>query len=167
MPNKILIVAAGVPGSGKSTALSEVAYTHSFDIVCPDDIRFELFGDAADQREGWRVFQIAYDRMRDVLADQSSHGVIFDATNCRRKARRAVLSEAAGYFDYAICAVASTPLDECLARNSGRERVVPEDVIEQMFANLHQNWPSTDEGFDDVVDVLDLDEALFRLEQMS
>lgn len=160
---KVLVVAAGAPGSGKTTAMNAVAENRGLAVICPDDIRLELFGDASEQRDGHLVFQIAYDRLRRELCDDASCGAVFDATNCRRKARRSVLAEAAGCFDYAICAVAETPLHECLARNRSRERFVPEEVIEQMFDNLYLNWPSTDEGFDEVIGMDALDAELSRL----
>ena len=84
MDEKILIVMCGAPGSGKSTVAEAVAEDFGFVIVCPDDIREELFGDASDQSQGWRVFQIAYERMRDGLLTDDVSGVIFDATNCKR-----------------------------------------------------------------------------------
>ena len=165
MTEKILIVMCGAPGSGKSTVADEIASDFGFSIVCPDDIREELFGDASDQSQGWRVFQIAYDRLREGLWDNDIPGVIFDATNCRRKARRDVLEEAGSAFDYAICAVSDADLDTCLAQNARRDRVVPDEVVERMYSNLQQNWPDTSEGFDEVIYVDELYErasALFR-----
>ena len=92
----ILIVMAGAPASGKSTIADEIADAFGFEIVCPDDIREELFGDASIQRDGDRVFGIAYAQMRSALG--AGADVIFDATNCRRKARREVLSQADDLF---------------------------------------------------------------------
>jgi len=156
MNDKILIVMCGAPGSGKSTLADELAYDFGFPIVCPDNIREELFGDASDQSDGWRVFQIAYTRLKEALSDDDVPGAIFDATNCRRKARRDVLDEAYGNFDYSICAVSDADLNTCLARNAGRSRIVPDDIIEKMHANLQMNWPDTSEGFDEVIDADEL-----------
>ena len=154
----ILIVMAGAPASGKSTIADEIADAFGFEIVCPDDIREELFGDASIQRDGDRVFGIAYAQMRSALG--AGADVIFDATNCRRKARREVLSQADDLFETAVCAFSSTDLDTCLARNAARNRKVPEDVIERMYSNLMSCLPDTDEGFDYVVDVEDLFDLL-------
>ena len=154
----ILIVMCGAPASGKSTVADNIAEEYAMTIICPDDIRAEIFGDAADQRDGWRVFQLAYDRMCECL--DAGESVVFDATNCRRRARRDILAEADGLYDVSICAVSSVDLDTCLSRNASRSRQVPEDVIEKMFNNLNACWPDTDEGFDYVVEISELEDLL-------
>ena len=39
----------GVPGSGKSSTVARLAADHNAIVICLDDIRQELTGDAADQ----------------------------------------------------------------------------------------------------------------------
>lgn len=153
---KILIVMAGAPGSGKSTIAEEVSQHFGIDLVCPDMIRFELFGDASVQRDGWLVFERAYRYMNESLDDEEGIGVIFDATNCNAKLRRKLLFQADGGYSCAVCAVSSVDLDTCLERNASRDRQVPEDVIVNMHKSLWNCWPSTDEGFDYVIDVDEL-----------
>lgn len=162
---KILIVLAGAPGCGKSTFADEIAGTYGFDIVSTDAIRQEVLGDAADQDKGWLVFDIAYERLRGFLGNGYSPGTIFDATNCRRRARRDVLREAEGCYDVAICAVAEEGLGTCLRRNAQRDRVVPDEVVEKMYDNLQSCYPDTDEGFDYVVGFSELDGLLMALVQ--
>lgn len=155
MPYPILIVLCGAPGSGKSTMADALYEDFGFQIVCPDDIREELLGDASDQSQGDWIFSTAYERLRQSL-DAGFPGAVFDATNCTRRARRQVLDQANGHFGYAICAVSSTDLDTCLDRNSSRSRYVPEDVIRRMHSNLMGCPPDVSEGFDEVLDVNDL-----------
>ena len=158
---KVLIVMAGAPGCGKSTFAAEIADAYGFDIVSTDAIREEVLGDASDQDRGWLVFDIAYNRLRDFLGSDYGTGAIFDATSCRRRARRDILREAEGLYDVAVCAVSEEDLGTCLARNAQRNRVVPDDVIEKM----HENYPDVDEGFDYVVGFSELEALLDELFQ--
>lgn len=156
----VLVVMCGVPGSGKSTAADMMSEAHGYAVVCPDDIREEMLGDASDQSHGAEVFAEARARTCDALSDPGIPGVVFDSTNVRRRDRvrlvRQILSAASP--SRVVCVCMDTGLDECLARNAGRERVVPEDVIYRMFDARCAYEPDDDGVFDDVWHVGALDD---------
>lgn len=124
----------GIPGSGKSTVAAMVAQSLGAVIVNLDDIRAELFGDAANQSDPQRVMTIARDRVRAALMGGQS--VILDATNVRRDYVDGWVALAAqsGHQTRIIRVVC--PLDTALARNAARARVVPEGIIRRMHETL-------------------------------
>ena len=130
----ILYIPIGPSGSGKSTwARDFQRLAPSTDIIATDDIRLEVSGDANDQSQNMKVFEIAYERVASAL--RNGHDVIFDATNLTYRYRKKLIREARRFntdFDvYIINFITSE--EECIARQSLRERKVPVDVIHRQF----------------------------------
>ncbi len=111
--------------------------------------------------------------LRDDPTDQTIHGIVFsmirkllhlrlqlgakvtyiDATNLTPSDRRAFIKIAELYGARAEALFFDTPVEVCLERNRGRERVVPEEVIRHLALKLRP--PAVAEGFEkiDVVHV--------------
>ena len=144
-----LYVLIGVSGSGKSTFCNNIpAHT----IVSTDKIRYEYFGDEADQREPRRVFEEAY--IRAAAHIRAGFDAYFDATNTTAKARKNLLKEiyARANGDFRKVAILfMTPLEECKRRNAQRQRVVPEDVIDRQYVQLMRDAHTIPDQFDEVV----------------
>ena len=148
----------GLPGSGKSTAVDKkLKMANKIDLsaeaVSTDTIREVLTGDASDQTQNAKVFDIAKKAVVDLLNDGKS--VVFDATNVSSKYRVSFLSDirrsvdsnrAITYTAHVMC----TPIETCLAYNEKRAedggRFVPEDVIYRMMKQFQV--PQYFEGFD-------------------
>jgi predicted kinase len=139
----LLIVAVGLPGSGKSTYFQRIGANP----VSTDAIRQQLADDASDQTIHKQVFET----LRFLVRQRVRLGrtvTYIDATNLTVKDRNQYIRMArlwkcriqALYFD--------TPVELCLERNRNRERFVPEDVIAKMAAKLVP--PHTREGFESV-----------------
>ena len=149
---KELIMLAGLPGSGKSTWAKEYknrmtgADRNAVQIVSTDEIRKELWGDAADQQNGAKVFEVAYQRIEFWLSSPYCDTVIFDATNLHKKDRKRFLNKFGIMADTKLVWF-DTPYTECVRRNFQRERNVPTAVIQRMFE--HMDVPTLDEGFDE------------------
>lgn len=147
-----LIVLAGLPGSGKTTwaknysTEAEKSGLENVWIVSTDEIRQELWGDAADQQNGAKVFGIAYQRIEFWLKSLCCDTVIFDATNLHKKDRKKLLNKFGTMADTKLVWF-DTPYTECVKRNFQRERNVPTAVIQRMFE--HMDVPTLDEGFDE------------------
>lgn len=134
-----LIVAVGLPGSGKSTRLPARA-------LSSDNVRLLLSGNETDQTINGRVFAELRGLARQSLSENPITWI--DATNLSRWERRQwiLIARECGaevealYFDI--------PLAVCKARNAARSRVVPERVLDLMAARLVP--PSVEEGFNRV-----------------
>jgi predicted kinase len=128
-----IVVAVGLPGSGKSTYFGKV------NPISSDAIREQLTGDAGNQSVNREVFA----KMRALL-DKERDVAYIDATNLTRRDRRKWFRPGcemeAVYFDI--------PLEICKARNAARSRVVSDHVLDLMAAKLVP--PSIEEGFSKV-----------------
>lgn len=144
------IVAIGIPGSGKSTHLQFAATLFRSGYVSTDAIREEITGDASDISQDSKIWPIAYERAATFLKDEEF--VIFDATNAKLKDRKKLLSHLRDSGATEILGVFfSVSLDTAKARNAGRERTVPEFVLDRMYQSLQDNPPSVEDGFTELV----------------
>lgn len=139
----ILNIAIGVPGSGKSTYLKKLKAVY----VSSDAIRKELFGDEDSQEDPLKVFGILNYRVKKAL--KSGNDATYDATNVSRSSRKKIFKNFRDKADKIVAYYFDTPIDEAKRRNSNRERVVPDEVIDRMYDKLSP--PSFDEGFDEIV----------------
>ena len=135
----------GIPGSGKST-LAQRLVDKGYALLNADSIREELWGDASDQREQDKVFEIFFQRMDDYLKEGRDIVVDNINTNPRHRAQLIDRGKAAGYTDIQLW-VLDVPLPVCLERNRSRSRNVPEDIVSKMHSTLNgQGRPQKHEG---------------------
>ena len=142
-----LYVMIGPAGSGKSTA-SKNMFQRAVR-VCPDDIRKQLFGDEACQREPEKVIATAYGAMEDALCENKD--VVFDATNTTAYGRKKLLDRVDGILCHKVAVYMNTPLEECKRRNQQRGRVVPDSVIDRQYSNMLKDAASIPYQFDEVI----------------
>ena len=147
-----LIILCGLPGSGKSSyaeqfkAVDDAFCTDITVIHSSDAIREELFGDAGSQEDNGRVFELMRKRtMEDLKAGKT---VIYDATNITRKARKSAIACAHPTHDTVECHIVWAEPEECIRRDSLRDRKVGPEVIDKMLRRWQSPW--IDEGFDKV-----------------
>lgn len=128
-------------------------------IFSSDDLREELYGDAAIQGDNNALFNELHNRIKNAL----NHGecVVYDATNINKKLRMKFLNEIAGFDINKICIAIMTPYPECVERCNTRDRVVEEKVVR----NMYMNWqpPHKHEGFDSVRFFNDGNDDTFKL----
>jgi predicted kinase len=143
----------GLPASGKDTWIKQFIKnnTEKFNVYSSDDIREELYGDAATQGDSAEVFKIM--RERATKSIRRGENTIYNATNIKVKDRRAIMNEINKFKDvmcYAI--IIGTTYEQCLknnakrANNGGRE--VPESIINRMYKSFEP--PHYFEGFNKI-----------------
>lgn len=142
---KKIILMIGVPGAGKTTLAKKIA-EKGFRCMNADSIREELYGNAADQGDKEEVFGLFFKRLEEAMAEGVN--LIIDNTNLNPKQRKPILDRCAqfGYDDVQLWLL-DIPLDLCLERNRSRDRIVPEDIVANMFMELNRaGRPKRTEG---------------------
>jgi predicted kinase len=135
----------GVPGSGKTT-LARKLVEKGFHYMNADSIRMELYGNEAEQGDKEQVFELFFQRLEEVM--QLGNDIVVDNTNINMRQRKPILDRALQfqYIDVQLWLL-DVPLEICLARNAARERVVPDDIVANMFMELNRSGrPKNVEG---------------------
>ncbi len=139
-PKGIVVLAIGLPGSGKSTWFKR----HNLTPLSSDMVRSLLFDDVREQRFQDLVFSNLRSMLKARLIAKRPMNYV-DATNLTPQERQHWIKLAKDY-NYEVHAVFfDVPLEVCIERHQRRDRVVPEDVMRRMAGKLKP--PSFDEGF--------------------
>ena len=150
----MLLVLVGPSYSGKSTVCEFFKRYYKMNelpmcVVCPDDIREELLGDASDQSNGKMIFETAYERV-DKALNSPLNTVFFDATSLTPARRKPLIEIAKKHRVSCFAAVMPDFTEEELtARVATRERKVPLDVVYAQKQRMV--YPTVEEGFDYIV----------------
>ncbi|MGH9537064.1 MAG: AAA family ATPase [Terriglobales bacterium] len=139
-PKGSVILAIGLPGSGKSSWFKR----HKINPLSSDMLRGLLFDDPTEQRFQDLIFSNLRSMLKARLIARRPLNYV-DATNLTPHERQSWIKLGHDY-GYEVQAVFfDVPLDVCLERNQRRQRVVAEDVMRRMSAKLKP--PTFDEGF--------------------
>jgi predicted kinase len=143
-PRGVVVLAIGLPGSGKTTWFKRRGVTP----LSSDMLRSILFDSITEQRYQGLVFSTLRSLLRARLIAKMPWNYV-DATNLSPHERRQWIKMARG-FGFEVQAVFfDVPVELCIQRNAKRERTVPEDVMRQMAAKLKP--PTFKEGFSKIV----------------
>lgn len=143
-------MAVGLAGSGKSYLYkSEIKRIEPNCVhISSDAIREEVFGDVNDQSHNMEVFEIMKRRTIDALL--AGFSVYYDATNLSAKRRIGFLKNIEHIKGLVkVCVLNVPPFEVVKARNAGRDRVVPEEVINSMLKRFE--IPHESEGWDRIL----------------
>jgi len=140
-PSKgVVVLAIGLPGSGKSSWFKR----HNITPLSSDLLRALLFDDPSEQRFQDLIFSNLRSMLKARLIARRPMNYV-DATNLTPHERNAWIKLAKDY-GYEVQAVFfDVPVEVCLERNQRRERKVPEDAMRRMAGKLKQ--PTFEEGF--------------------
>ncbi len=139
-PNGAVVLAIGLPGSGKSSWFKRNKITP----LSTDMLRALLFDDVTEQRFQDLVFSNLRSMLKARLLARRPLNYV-DATNLSPQERHSWIKLAKD-FGYEVQAVYfDVPVEVCLERNQKRERKVEEEVMRRMAAKLKP--PTFDEGF--------------------
>jgi predicted kinase len=150
-----MLLLVGIPGSGKSTWAASLAADRRYCHVSTDALRAELYGEASiqgDWRQIWRRVLEQWQEGAAAIAHGQLEGVIYDATNARRRHRREAIAAARNLGFSPITLVwFDVPLGVALERNRGRSHPVPDDVIAAMHRQIQGAPPALTEGVQRVI----------------
>jgi len=139
-PKGIVVLAIGLPGSGKSSWFKR----HNVIPLSSDMVRSLLFDDVREQRFQDLVFSNLRSMLKGRLIAKRPMNYV-DATNLTPQERQHWIKLARDY-NYEVHAVFfDVPLEVCIERHQRRDRVVAEDVMRRMAAKLKP--PTFEEGF--------------------
>ena len=139
-PKGIVVLAIGLPGSGKSSWFKR----HNVVPLSSDMVRSLLFDDVREQRFQDLVFSNLRSMLKARLIAKRPMNYV-DATNLTPQERQHWIKLAKDY-NYEVHAVFfDVPLEVCIDRHQRRDRVVPEDIMRRMAAKLKP--PAFEEGF--------------------
>lgn len=139
-PKGWVVLAIGLPGSGKTTWFQRRGVTP----LSSDMLRGILFDDVEEQRYQGLIFSTLRTLLRARLVARMPWNYV-DATNLSAHERRQWIKMAKS-FGYETQAVFfDVPLDVCLERNSQRDRSVSEEIMCKMAEKLKA--PAFEEGF--------------------
>lgn len=142
-PRGYVVLAIGLPGSGKTTWYKRRGVTP----LSSDMLRSILFDDITEQRYQGLVFSTLRSLLRARLIAKMPWNYV-DATNLSPHERRQWIKMAKS-FGYEVQAVFfDVPLAVCMERNSKRERVVTDEVMQKMAERLRP--PTFKEGFEKI-----------------
>ena len=135
-----VVIAVGLPGSGKSTWFAERGVTP----LSSDHMRILLSGNEGNQQIHKEVFEAIRALLELRLRIKQPVSYV-DATHLKRVHRMPYLEVAQRYGADVEVLWFDAPLATCLLRNQGRDRQVPREALETMAAEMEP--PSMDEGF--------------------
>lgn len=139
-PKGYVVLAIGLPGSGKTTWFKRRGVTP----LSSDMLRSILFDDITEQRYQGLVFSTLRSLLRARLIAKMPWNYV-DATNLSPHERRQWIKMARS-FGYEVHAVFfDVPFEVCMERNKRRDRMVNEESMRKMAERLRP--PSFKEGF--------------------
>ena len=142
-PKGYVVLAIGLPGSGKTTWFRRRGVTP----LSSDLLRNILFDDVEEQKFQGLVFSTLRSLLRARLIAKMPWNYV-DATNLSTHERRQWIKMAKS-FGYETQAVFfDVPLEVCLDRNRQRDRSVSEDIMRKMAEKLKA--PMFEEGFEKI-----------------
>jgi protein phosphatase len=151
IPRNTLVVLCGPAACGKSTFASK--HFLPTQVVSSDHCRALVSDDPTNQA----VSGHAFDLMHFIIEERLYLGrlTVADATNLKREDRKPLIKIAHRYGFNAAAIIFNIPLDVCLARNSARDRVVPEAALRAQYDLLMRTLQTINREAFDYVYVLD------------
>jgi predicted kinase len=162
LPEFIMLI--GIPGSGKSTWISNFNKNNKYIVVSPDLIRKEITGNISDQSQNSKVWFETKKRVIDYL--KNGKNVILDATMTSSVNRRDFIKDLPQSKLKAKVFYVDPNISKERIKNDidyGKDRAnVPPEVIDKMYDDLMKKVKLLDGG---ILDVSKLEDEGFEIIQ--
>lgn len=154
------IMMVGPSYSGKSFRAEQLAEEHNAVIFSSDAIREEIYGDAGEQKNPGKVFDILHRRLIQHM--RAGGNAIYDATNlsCKRRMGFLKMLKNSGIECEKIAMVMIASLTEINERMQQRAREVPGEVVVRQIGGFQM--PYYYEGWNTIMMVKSKDEDKYR-----
>jgi predicted kinase len=145
MPTKKVIIPRGLPGSGKSTWVKEQLATHPAGTAVRlnnDDLSMmlynEMWGNMFNNTSKELLHHLRLAMLKTFLAQEYITHIYVDNTNLARATVKALqdVTLLAGAEFVVVDTFLDVPIEECIERDSKREKVVGGDIIRKMAGQL-------------------------------
>lgn len=145
----IIFVMVGIPGAGKSTAISKLNAKY----FVSSDWHIERMAKEQGKTYNEVFSQVAQDATKEMNKDVAfmykiNANFVWDQTNLTKKKRRSILNGVPKNYRK-VAVLINTALELAIERNNARDRTIPEHVIHNMYSTLE--IPTLDEGFDHII----------------
>ncbi|AOM76222.1 poly(A) polymerase [Pedobacter steynii] len=127
-----VVLMSGLPGAGKDTFIKK--NFPEMEVISLDAIRQEWGIKPTDKAGNGRVIQEAKERARILLRKQKAF--VWNATNTTSQMRMQLIDLFSTYKARVRIVYIETPYDNLYRQNSGREAVVPGQVLEKLINKL-------------------------------
>lgn len=145
-----LILVGGLPGSGKSTYLSQFRHNFNCAVISRDEIRFSLLQEGEEYfSHEEEVCKIMWAKINDALA--ANKNTYVDQTSLTPNSRSYLLKHITSHYNECIMIWFNIPREICLERNENRfgtKAYVPRGVIRRMSQQMV--LPSYNETFNKI-----------------
>lgn len=132
-----LMILVGAPGSGKTTHVQKL-YPH-VNHISMDEERLRLCGTMMDMSRNQEAYDICFKKLQDAM--KARVNTIWDATSVSRKLRKRLIETARLHGGRVSIVVFDLPLDVVLARNAGRDRIVPPEIVTDYYKRIQSPKP--------------------------
>ena len=146
MPNPILYVMCGYPGSGKTTFAKKFAEEVGCQYIGTDDFYRMLNGDELLHINKFEVWMTIYRALH--IAEQAGRDVILD-TNAPTPVERSQLIDWFPDFDHILIYIKADK-EQCFKNNASRRRVIPEEEMIRLFDSFQPPTYAEDRRWFDI-----------------
>lgn len=146
--DNIILMMMGVPASGKTTLANFIKdNVDNVVVLSSDDIRQELYDDESCQDNPKVIFKLLYKRVAKELKNKRKF-IIIDSCATKKIDREPVFKKFKNKSRI-IGIMMNTEINDCMVRNSKRDRTVPCYAILRMYKKFEM--PNLEEGFEKII----------------